>query len=116
MTGTLADTIDWYSAIQTLDIVDFALVDVVLAVGLGGAFGTIDAFVRANQVLANAAIVTWIRVTLILFRIAILSRPTGFAFALEVTGTIGTLTMETWFAEALVDIVLTIFAIVTLTT
>lgn len=48
LTGTLADTIDWYSAIQTLDIVDFALVDVVLAVGLGGAFGTIDAFIRAN--------------------------------------------------------------------
>jgi hypothetical protein len=47
-TGTLADTIDWYSAIQTLDIVDFALVDVVFAIRLGGAIGTIDAFVRAN--------------------------------------------------------------------
>ena len=45
LTGTLADTINRYSAIQTLNIIDFTLVDIILAVWFRGALGTMDAFV-----------------------------------------------------------------------
>jgi hypothetical protein len=41
---------------------------------------------------------TWIGIALVFFCVTILSRPTGLAFAFEVTGTVGTLTVETWLA------------------
>ena len=112
LTGTLADSIDRYSAIQTLDVVDLALVDVVLAVGLGRALGTVDAFVAADQVLASAAIVTRVRVALVLLGIAVLARPARLALALKVARAVDALAMNTGTVMALVYIDLAVLAII----
>ena len=113
LTGTLADTIDRYSAIQTLDIVDLALVDVVLAVGLGRALGTVDAFVAADQVLANAAIVARVRVALVLLRVAVLARPARLALALKVARAVDALAVDAGTIMALIYIDLAVFTVVT---
>ena len=59
---------------------------------------------------------TWVWIAFILFGITVLSRPAWFTFAFKVPRTISTLAMKTRFTETLVDIVLTVFTVVTLTT
>ena len=95
-TGTFTDTIFWNATIKTLHIIDFALIDFIFAVWLGGTNRTVDAFISTNKVDTGTTIVTWVRVTFVNVLVTILTSPSNFASAFEITGPISALAVDTW--------------------